>query len=297
VPARMGQVLSVTDLSPNVFCPRQFYLSKVLGLRRQPPEFVEGTLEHDARRLLNEALGSAYAASQQDTAMLLHAAGNIIGKVLDYAKNIALQQHPVFTKEIDGFVRELSFRLHQEERDRTRLLTCTTNVQGWSDRLRTSFPVENEFSVFSSKLRLRGRIDEVYEKADGTLAIRDIKTAPLGFPYDESNQVQIGAYAMLLEEQESKKVMQAAVYSSRSLAERQVVVDEYLKKQVVDANQNVRKLLADPELPKILTGPEAVKCGVCFLREECHKLRDPDRNTRGIEALFNSRGKLSLFGD
>ena len=298
MPARMGQVLSVTDLSQYVFCPRQFYLSKVLGLRRQPPEFVEGTLEHDARRLLNEALGSTYADSQQDTAKLLHAAGNIIGKVLDYAKNIALQQHPVFTREIEGFVRELSFRFHQEERDRTRLLTCnTTSVEAWSDRVRGSFPVENEFSVFSPKLGLRGRIDEVYEKADGTLAIRDIKTAPLGFPYDESNQVQMGAYAMLLEEQESKKVAQAAVYSSRSLADRQVMVDEDLKKRVHDAGQDVRRFLANPELPEILTGPEELKCGVCFLREECHKLQSPDKDARGIEALFNSRGTLSLFGD
>jgi len=204
----------------------------------------------------------------------------------------------VFSREIEKFVRELSFRFQQEERERTRLLACNASgSRSWTDRLRTSFPVKNEFNVFSPELRLRGRIDEVYETGDGNLAIRDIKTAPVGFPFDESNQVQIGAYAMLLEEQESKKVVRAAVYSSRNLAERQVMVDEDLKKRVLDADENVRRFLAYPELPEILTGPEAVKCGVCFLREECHKLRDLDKEPHGIEALFNSQGKLSLFGN
>lgn len=291
-------VLNVTDLSQYAFCPRQFYLSKVLGLHKQPSEFVEGSLEHDARRLLNTALGSAYAKSEPNQVKLLDTARNIIGKVLNYAKNVALLQHPMFSREIEGFVSELSFRFHQEERDRTRLLTHNaTDGSSWADRLRASFPVESEFKVFSAELGLRGRIDEIYETGDGNLAIRDIKTALVGFPFDDSNQVQIGAYVMLLEEQESKSVARASVYSSRNLAERQVVVDGDLKKRVLDADDNVRRFLANPELPEILNGPEAVKCGVCFLREECHKLRNSDKEPHGIEALFNSQGKLSLFGD
>ncbi len=289
-------MLSVTDLSQYVFCPRQFYLSKVLGLRRQPPEFVEGTLEHDARRLLNEAIASAYADSGPDPMKLMHIAASTIGKVLNYAKNIALLQHPVFSTEVEGFVRELSFRLQQEEKERIRFLTSSRD-RSWSQRVETSFPIENEFSVFSPGLGLRGRIDEVYERADGTFAIRDVKTAPLGFPFDEANQIQLGAYAMLLEDQESRRVVGASIYSSRSLAERPVVIDDDLKKRVLDADQNVRRFLADPEIPELLSGPDAVKCDVCFLREECHKLRVPDKDTRGIEALFNSQGKLSLFGD
>ena len=74
-------------------------------------------------------------------------------------------------------------------------------------------------------------------------------------------------------------------------------LDEDLKKRVLDANENVRRFLANPELPKILSGPESVKCDVCFLRKECKKLSDVDKETSGIEALFNSHGKLSLFGD
>jgi CRISPR/Cas system-associated exonuclease Cas4 (RecB family) len=297
-PTQAEQVLNVTDVSQFVFCPRQFYISKVLGLRRQPPEFVEGSMEHDARRLLNQALGSAYAESVPEKVRLWNTASHIIGRVLDYAKKIALLQHPVFSKEIGIFANELSFRLQQEERERTRVLTCKPKGEGsWAEQVRGSFPVENEFSVFSRRLGLRGRIDEVYETADGTLAIRDIKTAPMGFPFDDSNQVQIGAYAMLLEEQVSKKVTRAAIYSSRNLAERQVMVDKDLEKRVVEAGQNVRRFLAKPELPAILTGSESVKCFFCFLREECRNLQSPDNDSRGIEALFNSQGKLSLFGD
>lgn len=291
-------MLSVTDLSQYVFCPRQFYLSRILALHRQPPEFVEGTLEHDARRLLNETLRQAYTAeSTPDESKLFGKAESLIGKTLGYARKIALTQHPIFTREIDQFIQELSFRLHLEERERIHALLTLRSGRTWEETVRASFPIENEFSVFSPELQLRGRIDEVYEKGNGNLAIRDIKTAPVGFPFDDSNQVQVGAYAMLLAEQESKRVDQAAIYSSRNFAERQVMVDDYLKKRVIEAGQNVRRFLADPELPEILSGPEAVKCAVCFLREDCYNFRSPDKERRGIEALFNSQGKLSLFGD
>ena len=290
------KVLSVTDVSQFVFCPRQFHLSKILGVHRQPPEFVEGTLEHDARRLLNEALRQSYIGSKPDEVTLMDSARTIIGKTLQYSKQIAMTQHPIFTREIDEFIRELSFRFELEERERTHSLLAS-RAGPWSETVRASFPVQNEFPVFSSELQLRGRIDEVYQLSNGNLAIRDIKTAPVAFAFDESNQVQLAAYAMLLKEQESRKVERASVYSSRSLAERQVVVDEDLERKVLGATRNVREFLSHPELPEILTGPEALKCGVCFLREECMKLGSPEKDSRGIEALFKSHGKLSLFGD
>lgn len=289
--------MCVTDLSEYVFCHRQFYLSRILGLRRQPPEFVEGTLEHDARRLLNEALGPAYRQLGPDQVTMWDTAKALIGKTLDYVKKIAMMQHPVFATEIGKFVQELSFRLGLEEKERIRVLTGETNAPSWTDRVKASLPLKNEFSVFSPKLGLRGRIDEVYSTSSEKLGIRDIKTAPVSFPFDESNQVQLGAYSMLLEEQTSRKVDWAAVYASRSLAERRIVIDEDLKKKVLRTLEETRGFLAKPELPDILSGPEAVKCGVCFLREECHRLGDPDRHARGIEALFKSEGELSLFGD
>src|SRR2546422_5005248 len=276
-------VLNVTDVSQYVFCPRQFYLSKILDVHRQSPEFIEGTLEHDVRRLLSEALAPAYIESGPNPAKLSNAANAMIGKALDYAKNIALLQHPIFSKEIAGFVQELWYRLHLEEDERVQLLLSLVATDSWAVLVQASFPVETELSVFSSELGIRGRIDEVFRNKDGSIGIRDVKTSAYGFPFDQANQVQLATYAMILEKQTAKGVTWAKVYSSRSLAERRVIIGEELKKRVLDAADNARRLLASPEgPPSILSGPEAVKCDFCFLREECQHQASSKSGSQGL---------------
>ncbi len=53
-------MLNVTDLLRSIFYHTRFYPSKVLRLRRQVLELVEGPFEHTPRRPLNEPPSPAH---------------------------------------------------------------------------------------------------------------------------------------------------------------------------------------------------------------------------------------------
>lgn len=149
------------------------------------------------------------------------------------------------------------------------------------DRHETSAGVRVEYAlpVWSHRLGLSGKCDAVEHRPDG-------RVYPVEYKHGKrrkwiNDDLQLAAQAMCLEEMLGVTISKGAIYHQQSRRRREVEIDENLRHAVETATREIRRLLADGQLPPPVDDPR--RCPECSLRDICQ----PE--------LARSSGKLTLL--
>lgn len=160
------------------------------------------------------------------------------------------------------------------------------------------------FELESDGLGLRGKVDAV-RRRDGVLipyehkrgrSRRDPMGAPTAWPSDE---VQVAAYAMLLEDARGEAIAEGRVRYHQDNTVVRVAVDEALRGRVRDAVSRARALNATAQRPPVTI--EENKCTRCSLApvclpEEARQARHDDHVARRMFPRDDDRMSLHVSG-
>jgi CRISPR/Cas system-associated exonuclease Cas4 (RecB family) len=257
-------IFNVSELSMYLYCPRQFYLEKVLGIRKPATkEMVEGRIIHSVveefsarepevleiievfdRRKIFELFLQLVQRVKQDvfrknskSAYLFHIDLKELEKKIDklLEKEILLRVEAIENTMKKGFVKN----------------ELVTNL---SPRYLSEYP------LFSEALGLRGRADRLVIGDD--LVLYELKTRDMDRVY-ESDEIQIAAYALLVEEKFNKKPSLCILEAGNQGFEINTNSKKDKVFQVIEEMKNVIKE------KKAKFPSNFAKCKNCKLKEEC----------------------------
>lgn len=133
--------------------------------------------------------------------------------------------------------------------------------------------IERALLIWSDTLGLQGKCDVVIFAQDGTPYPVEYKSGKRS--YKRSDDIQLCAQAMCLEEMFGKPVPEGAIYYFSSRKRRNVVFDEALRQMTLHTIEQVRGLLRSLEIPAPVNDNRCPNCsvvGIC-LPEAVYTLR------------------------
>lgn len=254
--AEAGRIISVSDLSSFMYCPRLLYQQKVLGKREKlNTAMVLGAIRHNFHDLANkheeniivhlpqkltgEEVVSAYAAIYEN---LLRTA------VMTHSKSLSL-----FDIQPFEVIEQLKTMANEEARSRAAnvfTFSEANNIHGELLWKKLSPKIMTELKVKSAKMRLKGIVDRIEVYPDTVLPI-ELKTGKM--PRDgvwPGHRVQVAAYMMLLQETFNAPVNKAVIRYLDHDTSKTVVLNPYMELEVTELTEKVNRLLLGKELPK-----------------------------------------------
>ncbi len=262
-------MLAVTDLTNYLYCKRQLYFRKVLGVKEKAkPQTVKGSIRHKVYEISgmeDESIVSSINAksSLEDVQLsfrrvyyaslkrVLKAFEKEIKKVGDNTLALFQEMWPEFLEEAMA-KGEGIYNLSKEKQVYGREL--------WNS-LPKSAP---EVPISSDSLELRGIIDKV-DEGDVPIELKTGKAPVEGVR--KEHMIQVGAYMMLLSEKTGKEVNEGYVEYSQVNDRRKVVMNPFLRDEILELIKRVKQLLSGEEIPERVK--EEWKCNYCGIRDEC----------------------------
>jgi CRISPR-associated exonuclease Cas4 len=125
---------------------------------------------------------------------------------------------------------------------------------------------ERHFDVrwVSRKLRLSGMVDEVVVTPDEALVV-DYKMSDW---VGDNHRIQIGAYALLMEEAFARPVSRGFIYLMKVRRFEEVPIDEALRNSVLDTLQHIDRIRRYEYMPPPVEMKS--KCASCEFRRLCN---------------------------
>ncbi len=270
-----AMMLSVTDLTSFLHCPKRLYAVKKLGFKEPISAGV--------------ALGSAVhrvieRLSQKEVLILadVYHQSSVNDVLARYRREVSSLLSSVLLdlkKEQGGGAQELMTLFNQalaqlnpylEERAKE-VIAFTKRRQIFGKELAVEFSRTHraEESFSSESLGLKGRIDEV--RIDGEVIMPvEFKTGSVPFEHVwEEHKVQLAAYALLLEEYYKKPVEQGVVKYLKDGSRREAYLNPFVKQKVRDLVMQVNFVLGQESSPQEGCGACAV-CRNLFKTEASH---------------------------
>jgi len=261
------KLVSVSEITAYMFCPRKLWLQKVKGIREPPSkEMILGGMKHKSLELFTNyekefitqipkdlpksELDQAYHELMRKCAIKAYQSNRNVAEKFDIILTTFLAEFLPTTE------REIAIRIPP-------LLEAMKSYIGlelWNN-LKPKY--KSEVSIESEDLGIKGRIDRV-EFSDSILFSEDI------IPYEiktreqekiwDSDKIQLAAYALLLENRFRKKIPMGIIELRHS--KKQIEITEELKAQVLEIADKVRNLQG--EMPSSFS-----KCQSCKLKQDC----------------------------
>ncbi len=268
-------LLNVTDLSSYLYCPRKFYLQKINGLRQPPTKpMIEGLIRHQVLEnfgnneerlfenleLINQTLSSEKIHKHYQ---------ELLQKIIHpiFQKNI--KSIKAFQIDINELLKKIKKQMNKEIQLRIKAIENTlrkgfTGKALWENLTPKYF---SEYRLESEALGLKGRADRLMI-ADETILPFELKTREIEKIYP-SDEIQLTAYAMMLEEKFNKPIPIAILESGDKTHE--IAITKEAKQKVFDLINEVNTLLetGKPKFPSSFS-----KCQSCFFEEACGSLED-----------------------
>ncbi|MBI2141250.1 Dna2/Cas4 domain-containing protein [Candidatus Woesearchaeota archaeon] len=256
-------MVSVTDLSSFMYCPRALYQKKVLGYEEKlNPAMVLGAIRHNFYDLANkyeerivvhlpaefstEKINAAYSETYQN---LLRAV------VMNRSKS--LEMFGLEPSSIISELRPIAVAEAAERAGNVHSFAAMRNIFGEELWQQLIPKIVTEMKVKSAMLRLKGVVDKV--EIYGTTALPiELKTGKM--PSDgvwPQHRVQVAAYMMLLQEKFNTTVGKAIIRYLDHNSSRTVVLNPYMELEIKELTEKVIRLLQGSAMPK--------QCG----RENC----------------------------
>lgn len=263
------KLISVTELTAYMFCPRKLWLSKVHGLREPPTrEMILGRIKHRALEIFTisekdfiKSLSQGLTSSEINEKYKQLMRESAIYAFQENADNASK-----FSLTLTTFLAE--FLPNTEEEIKIRVLPLLEALKSFHGRdiwenLNPKY--SSELSIESFKLGLKGRVDRVeFSKNNGSEKIipYEIKTRQSEEVY-ESDKIQLAAYSLLLEDKMNKPIPLGVIELRKS--KKQIEISNELKSKVFELIEKVKNLKG--EFPSSFS-----KCAHCKLKKECNEL-------------------------
>lgn len=269
-------MIAVTSLTSYLYCPRKFFLEKVLGIAEAPKDvMILGSVKHRVFDTFNGEEANIVcsikpsAKKEEIRDSYTSCFSDILRRVIMNARNqfkmAGLSPMDAFNEFLPFFTREAesrAFFVHN--------FMQKHKLHGEDLWNKLSPKIKSEYKISSETLGISGKIDRV-EIYEGSLIPVELKS---GLPPKEgaweSHKVQLAAYALLLEDNFQTNIPEGIVQYIDSGKRVSVFINPFLKDQVKELASSVKALLFSKEPPSIAENRN--KCSSCSLREKCHGL-------------------------
>jgi len=265
------KIISVSDINAWLYCSRKVYLQKICGLHSPPNRaMLIGRLKHNILEAVSkkeEALVSQIDSSFENL--------DIVFLYEDFIKKISERIFIENAAQIEKFLVDKEDILKKGMRDfsediKLRVSSIKQAIsKGFSkDTLwkNLDFIYLSEVRLESENLGLKGRADRVLiNRKDNSVMPFELKSREDRIFL--SDELQLTAYAMLLEEKYSMRIPKGFVEVGNNRQE--IDISEDKKQQVLKIAEEIRNL-DESLIPPMQSNFN--KCKSCEFREECMKL-------------------------
>ena len=248
-------LLSVTDLTGYMFCPRKLYMRKILKIiEPQTKATVLGTLRHATHEQLSKLDESVIRQLNKDhsedeattifSKNYLRALRDTVNTHRSHLKEVGLEAEDVFI-DVWPFIHEEA-NVHAKD-----VLALAKSTGLYGDELIRQLPkVISEHHLVSESLQLKGIIDRI-EIVKGQYIPYELKTgsAPAEGVWP-GHKIQVGCYMMMLEEAFKMPVREGYVKYLDCRADRRVVMNPFLEIEVKELIEKVNRMLESKDLPE-----------------------------------------------
>ncbi len=258
------KIISVTDITSYLFCPRKLYLKKVKGIKEKPnKKMVLGFLKHKVFELFNKNESIIVSGIKQEISeekIVFHYKSHLkslVHQVSSLHQNL-LQ---TFSINITDLVRDV-FDFMEEDINLRKKPIKESLSQGFFGKeiwknLKPKYITE--YKIISEKLGLVGKIDRV--KFENKIVPYEIKTRDKIY---YSDKIQLAAYILLLEDKFKEKIYSGIIETNKGKQE--IIIDEKMRKEVLEIAEKIRNFNREQE-PKFHNN--FAKCSKCKLRDKC----------------------------
>ncbi len=267
-------MISVSTLSSYLYCPRKLYLERVLKLIKPPKDvLLKGTIRHETHENISiveemlikritkkDSLKEIQEKYKQEYSEILR---ETIRKYKQ--KLIALELNPgkIF-KEMWPFI------LNESKIRALNVFTFSQKHDVYGEQLWQELTpkIISEFSLNSTKLGIRGRIDQIEDYGEEFVPY-ELKTGKMPekgiWP---GHRIQIGAYILMLEEKLEKPVKEGFIRYLDKDETRQVTMNPFFRDEIIELIAKVNKLFKSNEIPDFIDNGN--KCNACELKKDCY---------------------------
>jgi len=257
------KLISITDITGYLYCPRKVYLRLVKGIKSPPTQrMINGMLRHKVFDLFNKNEASLVssiktkASCSEIKSLYNHLFTNITNEVLMLNRTLAYK----FDINEQDFLKSISSSLVPEINLRVPVILETLEKGFLGKELWHELKPKylTEFKIVSEELGLQGRVDRI--EFGKFIVPVEVKTRDKIY---DSDKIQLAGYALLLEKEFNKPVSSGII---EFLGKKQEIeLTSELKVRVLEIADEIRNLVEEnAEMPSSFE-----KCKNCELRENC----------------------------
>lgn len=265
-------MISVTTLSGYQYCPRKLFLQYVLRIVPIPKKvLVIGSVKHEVFDGINKVeeniVKSITKKIQVDDILNRYRSdyGRILKEsILKFKRelrkfDISLSQ--IFKDNWPIFLEEAHFRANN-------IHGLIKEKKVFGEELWELLPkIKSEYRVVSEKLGLKGIVDKIEFRGELVIPF-ELKTGKA--PTDgvwPGHKTQIAAYMLMLEEAFNTEIKEGFIQYLGVSDLRKVVMNPFLKMEIMELKHKVQELLNSKDLPSICKNEN--KCNACGLKDDC----------------------------
>lgn len=262
------KMINVSDIASWLYCPRKVYLAKVKKIRMPPTkEMILGKIKHNILELFskNEEKIVSKIDKDYDKIDILLLYENFLKEIADkvFYDNHELVEGFKINKEFA--VKKIISEFSEDFKIRIESLKKKMKEGFFANELWKNLDIiyVSELAVESENLGIRGRVDRIeIDKIKDRIIPFELKTRETGIFH--ADDIQLTAYAMLLEEKYSRKIKSGIIESGNKKEEREI--SEENKREVLNIVEDIRKLESGI-IPSMLSNFN--KCKSCAFNEVC----------------------------
>jgi len=279
--------ISVSMLSAYLFCSRKLFLEKVFLLREPPKEStVLGSIRHEIYDHINrneEKIVTSFMEKNDYTHFKEVYKKSYMQKVREIIIKNKFKIKEVNLDIVNVFKRTWPYIMSEAETRAQNIFEFIQKYDVYGKELweKLTPKIISEIRLDSDNLQLRGIVDkvEIYEKRYVPIELKTGKVPKEGiWP---GHRIQIVAYSLLLEEKFSTKIKEAFIHYLDEKEIRQVVINPFMKEEVLNLVKEIQETLNKKELPDYCENKN--KCVKCGLRETCYDERQVDVLVSGLQ--------------
>ncbi len=269
-------MISVTTLSSYLYCPRSVYLTNVLKVVRVPKKaIIKGTIKHNTFDQINKIQENIVKNIQSKDI-------NEIFKIYNHNYSQALRSVIISNK---GMLRKVELPLidafkqmwplfKKESEFITKHVYEFITIHGvlgeklWDMLLPK---IKSEVRIKSKELELKGVIDklEIFPTKVIPIEMKSGKMMRKGlWP---GHRIQLGAYLLMLQQKYIKTIESGFIHYIDHNEKRELVMNPFLSKEVIDVRDKAKDVLESPNLPDFCENKN--KCNACSLKSICYSMK------------------------
>ena len=249
-----------------LYCPRKFFLQKIVGIPKPASkEMIEGRIRHEILETFSKR-EQAFVESLEsgDKEKIISIYQQLLSALINQSFQKNRSQIFAFKISSENLQNKILFQMQKE---------IELRADSISEALKSGFIGKSlwenlkpkylsEFEVFSETLGLKGRIDRLV--VGDEIIPFELKTREAEKIY-ESDEIQVTAYAMLLEERFQRKINLGVVEAGNKRHE--INISQDLRNKVFSLIEEINSLKDNPKFPFNFS-----KCQKCNYKKECDEL-------------------------